>query len=74
MAKPKAEKVKAPVSLSPAYMWFLTSNLESLTCTGVLSYELKTLTNRTYWAGTIELVIKKAMAGEGFVYKKRRVT
>lgn len=38
--------------------------MDSLQCTGVFSYELRTLTGRKYWAGTVEGVVMVAIAGE----------
>lgn len=54
-----------PSLVSEECMKFLMERLDSLTCTGVFSYELKTLTNKTYWNTTVDNVIKTAMIGEG---------
>lgn len=45
-------------------MEFLMERMDSLRCTGVFSYELRTLTNKDYWGTTVENVVTMAIAGE----------
>jgi len=62
-AKPKPVKVKVR-GLFSEELDFLESRMESLVCTGIQSYILKTLTGNEYYGTKPEFAVLKAIEGE----------
>ncbi len=46
---------------------FLRERLDKLECTGVASYQFKSLTGKKYFGTTVEFAIKRAMMDEGYL-------